>query len=169
MLNIQIFLWLPLIGCSPKKNMKVQHFQVQQPSSKWFEVQEGGADFAWYNKEIYGSIYVDSNCKQKFEDRPLRDSYLSLTQGIITGEPIQQNNRIIDNREALFTIQNGRIDGVVIRLAAVIMSKDECLYDFLYIAPPDVFDIGLNDFLYTVQSFTTVPKKTEGLPKTSKK
>ena len=156
------------MGCSQKKSTKIQHFYVQQPSSKWFTVQEGGADFAWYNKDIYGSIYVDSNCKQKFEDRPLKDSYLSLTQGISTGVPIQQNKRIIDNREALFTIQNGIIDGIVIRLASVVMSKDECLYDFLYIAPPDVFDMGLKDFLYTVQSFKTLPKKTEGLPKPPK-
>ena len=170
MSKIQIFflLFLPFIGCLQKKNVNIQHFYVEQPSSKWFEVQEGGADFAWYNKDIYGSIYVDSNCKQKFEDRPLKDSYLSLTQGIIIGQPLQQNIRIIDNREALFTIQNGNIDGIAIRLASIVMSKDECLYDFLYIAPPDVFDTGLKDFLYAVQSFRSTPKETEGLPKPSK-
>ena len=166
-LSLLFFLLSPF-GCAPK-NVDTKHFAVQQPSSKWFEIKEGGADFAWYNKEIFGAIYVDSNCKQKFEDRPLKDSYLSLTQGITTGTPIQQNKRIIDKREALFTIQNGVIDGISIRLASVVLSKDECLYDFLYIAPPEDFDKGLKDFLYSVQSFSTSSQKTKGLPKPKNK
>ena len=112
----------------------------------------------------FGAIYVDSNCKQKFEDRPLKDSYLSLTQGITTGTPIQQNKRIIDKREALFTIQNGVIDGISIRLASVVLSKDECLYDFLYIAPPEDFDKGLKDFYILCKVFRHQVKKQKGCP-----
>ena len=126
---ISIGFCLSFLGCA-QKNVDMKNFFVQRPSSKWFEIKEGGADFAWYNKEIYGAIYIDSNCKQKFEDRPLKDSYLSLTQGITTGTPIQQNKRIIDGREALFSVQNGVIDGITVRLASVVLSKDECLYDF---------------------------------------
>ena len=159
-----LYFCLFFFGCA-QKNIDIKNFFVQEPGSKWFEIKEGGADFAWYNREIYGAIYVDSNCKQKFEDRPLKDSYLSLTQGIAIGVPLQQNKRFIDNREALFTIQNGLIDGIKIRLASVVLSKDECLYDFLYIAPPEDFDKGLKDFLYAVQSFSTSIQDTEGLPK----
>ena len=161
---ISLGFWLSFLGCA-QKNVDVKNFFVQRPSSKWFEIKEGGADFAWYNKDIYGAIYIDSNCKQKFEDRPLKDSYLSLTQGITTGRPIQQNKRIIDDREALFSVQNGVIDGITVRLASVVLSKDECLYDFLYIAPPEDFDKGLKDFLYSVQSFSTANQRTQGLPK----
>jgi hypothetical protein len=164
--SLSIFLVL-LFGCA-SKNTNVKHFSVESPGQKWFIVKEGGADFAWYNKEIQGAIYVDSNCKQKFEDRPLRDSYISLTQGIAVGNPIKQNTRIIAEREALFTVQNGSLDGVSVRFASVVLSKDECLYDFLYIATPEYFSTGLKDFLYAAQSFSTMTRKTEGFQRQNK-
>lgn len=145
-----------LFGCGPKKDHVP--YTVRRPDGSWRNVQEGGADYAWYNRSLSAVIYVDSSCEKKFEDRELRDSIQSLTQGVSNGEPIASSELNIDSRIGRFEIHNGVLDGVSVQIGVAAVSKNECLYDFVYIAPPGQFDLGLNDFLGFLQTFRT----TEG-------
>ena len=164
-----MLLWLSLIlGCQKQQPPK-RIYRVSAPDKGWKEVKEGGADRAWYNADLQGVIYVDSNCKKRFEDRDLEDSYRSLTKGIIVGKPIRKANYKIDGRNALFMTQNGNVDGIPIRIGVVLVSKNECLYDFIYIAPRTSFSQGVADFLSVSQSLNTNRFKTEGLPKNKEK
>lgn len=149
-----LFILFSLLACG-QKTIYTDMYQILSPEQNWKAVESGGADYAWYNKDLGGIIYVDSNCKRQFEDRPLRDSTISLLAGIATGTSISEYPILLDGREALMTIQKAKVDGIDVHIAAVVMSKNSCLYDFLYIAPPHRFNYGLNQFNDTIYSFQT--------------
>ena len=144
---------ITLLACGPKKDYVP--YTVRRPEGSWRIVQEGGADYAWYNRDLNSVIYVDSSCEKKFEDRKLKDSIQSLTQGISDGAPIASSELSIDSRIGRFEIHNGVLDGISVQIGVAAVSKNECLYDFIYIAPPSQFDLGLNDFLGFLQTFRT--------------
>ena len=143
-----------LTACSVKKDYVP--YTVSRPEGNWRAVQEGGADYAWYNRSLSSVIYVDSSCNKKFEDRALRDSIQSLTQGISIGDPITAADIEIDSRMGRLEIHKGALDGVNVQMGVASVSKNECLYDFVYISPPSEFDNGLNSFLEFLKSFETV-------------
>jgi hypothetical protein len=144
---------LHLLACGPKH--VEMSYSVRRPTGSWRSVQEGGADYAWYNRDLSAVIYVDANCEKKFEDRELKDSIQSLTQGISDGAPISSSEMTIDSRVGRFEIHNGILDGVTVQMGVALVSKNNCLYDFVYIAPPNRFDLGLSEFLSLTQSFQT--------------
>jgi hypothetical protein len=153
-LPIMLSIIFSLLACG-QKTIYTDMYQILSPEQSWKAVDAGGADYAWYNKDLGGIIYVDSNCKKQFEDRPLQDSTLSLLTGIATGEPISEQDIFLDGRKALMTIHSAELDGIDVHIAVVVMSKNFCLYDFLYIAPPHRFNYGLNQFNETIYSFQT--------------
>ena len=70
-------------------------------------------------------------------------------------EPIREDSMTLDGRDALLRVYNGQLDGVQIRVGAVVTKKDMCLYDGLYIAPPAKFEEGWGSFVEVVSGFRT--------------
>ena len=145
---------LAFLACIGKKGTDT-HYRVESPSSYWVELPPTSADRAWRNAQQESIIYVKSNCGPYFEDRLLQDSLLSLTRGLPIKETVLTEELKIANRKALFQIVDSEIDGVPFRLGMVVVSKNNCLYDFLYIAPPKFFKEGVADFMNTAQSLQT--------------
>ena len=153
-----------LISCAAKA-VHTNLYKIKPPGQDWKAVESGGADHAWYNKDLGGVIYIDSNCNKKFEDRPLKDSINSLTAGIALGPPLAEQPMFVDGREGLMVIRQGRIDGVDMNISAAGIAKNECLYDFIYIAPPHNFSYGLQPFVSTVHSFQSKDQSDAGFEK----
>ncbi len=148
------FTLLTGFGCA-KKQVRLERYQVDKPKGDWKPVKSGSADYAWYNSDIGATIYIDSNCGQKFEDRSLRDSLQSLTVGIRTStEPIERE-LFLDGREARMLQTKGNLDGVDIQMAAVALSKHQCLFDFVYVTRPETFADGFSDFNQLLYTFKT--------------
>jgi len=155
---------LLIISCATKA-VHTELYKIKSPGQDWKAVESGGADHAWYNKDLGGVIYIDSNCDKKFEDRPLKDSINSLTAGIAIGQPLAEQALFIDGREGLMVIRKGQLDGVDINISAAGISKNHCLYDFIYIAPPHKFSYGLQSFVSTIHSFQTKEQSDDGFQK----
>lgn len=145
------------MACMAPKNA-VTYYHVDPPSYVWQEIPETPADHAWRNPKLRSTIYVKANCGSYFEDRELKDSILSLTRGLEISSPITQEEMRIANRKALFQVMDSDVDGVPVRLGMLVISKNNCLYDFLFISPKRYFADGVPDFLNTAQSLTTDPK-----------
>ena len=151
----QVMLWTlisVLGGCWNRPTIS-EHYQVASPKNGWSKALDGGADHAWYHKENGGLIFVNSNCGRRFEDRPLRDSLNSLLAGVTVGESISAQDLSIDNRAARMEIYGAQIDGVEMQIAAIVLSKNECLYDFVYTAPKQDFRDELDSFIGLAHSF----------------
>lgn len=66
---------------------------------------------------------------------------------------IEQESMEIDNREALWTIVEGRLDGARIKMALLVVRIDDWVYDMAYVAVPENFDKNLEDFKQFIKTF----------------
>lgn len=145
---------LTLLGCR-KQQVTLRGYRLDAPRGDWKTVNSGSADHAWYNAKIGGTIYVTSSCGSRFQDRSLHDAVNSMTAGIRSEvEPIERQ-LFLDGREALMLQSKGRLDGVNVQLAVVALSKDRCLYDFVFIARPEEFANGFGEFHQLLHTFET--------------
>ena len=136
-------------------------YQLSEPSFHWQPIPQNAADYAWRNPKQYATIYVKANCGSYFEDRSLEDSILSLTRGLYVSEPITQESIRISNRKGVFQVMDSELDGIPLRLGMLVVSKNNCLYDFLLIAPKKFFADSIADFLNTAQSLNTNPESSQ--------
>jgi hypothetical protein len=150
------------IGCQSKAHKKPKsnegQFITATPEGSWKKVEPGGADKAWYHPDIGASIYFDSNCKERFEDGRLEDLITHLTFGLVQGAPLREEMLMLDGREALLRVYDGKMDGVPVRVGAVVTKKNECLYDGVYIASPSEFDAQWSAFVEVISGFKTKGK-----------
>jgi hypothetical protein len=130
-------------------------YTLDPPTQGWARIRPGGADFGWFHSDTSASIYWDSNCLARFEDGELGDLLTHLTFGIASGQPIREESLTLNGRDALLRVHEGAIDGVPVRVGAVVTKKDECIYDGLYIAPPRNFESQWNTFVEVMNGFKT--------------
>lgn len=145
-----------LAGCAARRNAALEgNYQLSDPGLDWQRVDPGGADFAWFNRALGATIYSDSNCGKRFEDRPLSDLATSLVTGIGTGPPTRDASFTLDGRDAWVGVVPGQLDGITVQLGVGVLKKDGCTYDVLYVADPMRFDVGYAAFEAVLRSLRT--------------
>jgi hypothetical protein len=112
----------------------------------WRRVDLAGADVAFRDEERAGSVLVDVRCSGRDDDAPLS----SLTGHLIMGTTERKFDTeevvAFDRREAQHTLLRAKLDGVPMRYDIYVMKKNGCVFDLVYVAPPDRFEEGANDF-----------------------
>lgn len=131
-----------------------QRYALGQPGGGWQPMDPLSADQAWYHPARSATIYADASCGARYEDGELDALLKHLTFGVARGEPLRDEPLTLDGRAALVRSFEGRLDGVAVRVGAMVTKKHDCLYDVLYIAPPARFDEGWADFVQVVQGFS---------------
>ena len=121
----------------------------------WERVQPGGADYAWWNPSQQATIYGDSNCGSRFADVRLDSLARHLRNGLRDVEELETRTTTLDGREARYSVWRGTLDGLSVQIAAVVLNKDTCTYDLIYLAPPATFGAGLDAFDRVLQGFRT--------------
>lgn len=150
---------LLLAGCGASKregreNQRMEgRYQLGDLSKSWEEQRAGGADRAWFNADLSSTIYTDSNCARRFRDGPLIDLSNHLIAGIASGPPLREEVITIDNRSALLRVYSGRMDGIRLQMGVVVLNKNRCTYDMLYLSPPSTFEDGWADFVGLISGF----------------
>lgn len=145
-----------LAACGPKRGARGEgRFQLGALGGGWKAVDPGGADLAWYNAGLLGSIYADSNCNKRHDDATLHDSMRHLTAGLLAGAPLREEELRLDGRAALMRVYDVTLDGVALRMGAAVLNKDTCTYDVVYLAPTARFEDGWSDFVGAVAGFET--------------
>ena len=156
-----LLLTCALIGCAPKEKQAAPagskvvegRYNTGTPGDGWARVSPGGADKAWFNRNTGSTIYFDSNCKARFEDKPLADLLKHLTFGMAQGEPHSEEKLRLGDRNALLRVYSGDVDGVKVQIGAAVIKKNSCIYDALYISSPTDFDSGMPNFRTVLDGF----------------
>ena len=122
------------------------HVQVGPVPSGWRRIDVDSADLAFRDDARQGSVLFNVRCGQPDDDAPLS----SLTEHLIMGttERTFETEEVIpfDHREAMHSVMRAKLDGVPMQYDIYVMKKDGCLYDVVYVAPPDHFAEGAADF-----------------------
>lgn len=146
---------LPACASSRQARRLEGRFELGDPGANWARVKPGGADQAWFHGGLMASIYADSNCATRFDDRPLDKLAQAAVYGVATSQALRQEDRTIDGRDGHLRVVDGRIDGVVVRIGVAVLKKDDCVYDLVYMAPPTTFDSGWDAFEQVIGGFRT--------------
>ena len=150
-----------LLSCTPRKIRQARRLEgrylVGHPQGEaWSPVDPGGADYAWYNQRSRAAIYTDSNCGSRFEDASLDSLLGHLLHGLGGGAPLVEERLSVGGREALLQVREGRVDGMSTRVAAVVLKKDGCTFDLVYLASPEQFQDDLQPLREVMEGFTTL-------------
>ena len=152
-LTLLLLLLPPLVACGHastlddgvlrKGDVSVRFGAV---AAGWTRITVPGADLAYRDDAHEGSILFDVRCHDRDGDAPLG----SLTEHLIMGttaRDVQREETIpFDGREALHTLMTAKLDGVAMQYDLYVMKKDGCVYDLVYVAPPDRFAAGSPSF-----------------------
>jgi len=155
-----VFLFLALSGCFRGRQglsvigyrnqmvfiKKDLFYRVGPLSGDWDGLKTGVKAAAFHNEKIGGTISTDAFCGASFEDLPLNVLTNQLFADTHRKNTEQGAELVLDGRGALRTVADGQVDGVPLKFDSVVVKKDGCTIDFIYIVPPENYLAGVKEF-----------------------
>ena len=117
--------------------------------------QEGTA-VGFFSDSVGGVIEANATCRDDADAAPLRALTRQLLIGYTDRNVESQDKVSLDEREALHTRVDAKLDGVPMTLDLYVMKRNGCIFDLSYAAPPDAFARGAADFQRFVDGFADV-------------
>lgn len=132
-------------------------FQLPSPPAGWKRIDVDYASLAFRDEAHNASVLLNARCLSADDRTPL----VALTNHLLIGaterEYLSQNVEPFDGREALRTRLKAKWDGVPMVIDVFVLSKDGCVYDFVYLSAPSGYDGGAPAFESFVRGFRTLP------------
>jgi len=128
-------------------------FTVQRPPARWQPVSVEGAALAFRSPELAAAIGLRVDCGSP-EAGPLPAVARHLFFGLSQAEIEAREPMVLSGASGMRTHVRARLDDRPVEVDGVTIRHQGCLYDFMYVAPPDRFEGGRADFDAFVQSWT---------------
>ena len=119
----------------------------------WRLVHQESAAIGFYSDDVGGVIEANASCRDDAEATPLEALTRLLLIGYTDRNVKTQTKVPLDEREALRTQVDAKLDGVPMSLELLVMKRNGCIFDLSYAAPPDRFARGSDDFAQFVHGF----------------
>jgi hypothetical protein len=149
-------------GCAMKRiENGVYHsskgYRVAIPNSEWTRMDESPADLELRHRASPAGMAVNALCQGAAPRRASSVLARQLLIGLRDRLVIERGTVQVAGRPSSRVVVDGRLeDGKAsVRIESLLMKDGHCLYDFLYVAPPDTFDTTRSDFTRFVESFRT--------------
>ena len=131
-------------------------FSLPPPPAGWRAIDVKDASLAYRDDDNSASVLVNARCLSADDRTPL----VALTNHLLIGATerkyLSQEVEPFDGREALHTKLEAKWDGVPMAIDVFVLSKDGCVYDFVYVGAPGTFDSGAQKFESFVRGFRTL-------------
>jgi hypothetical protein len=118
----------------------------------WARFNKGDAKIA-YRNHLQNQIIMVNVVYAPNRKADLRALFNHLMFDITDRKLLEYEKIMVDEREALWTVVEGELDGAPIKLAAAVVRIDAWVYDLVFVSSPDNFDLGLSAFRQFVQAF----------------
>lgn len=117
------------------------------------------SDASYQSTETASVISLNSSCRASLlEDaRDLRSFTDLLLLGISDVRDREERQLKLQKQDALQTTLTGKMNGQDIRLRAIVLREQDCVYDLMYVAKPKTFDVEAKEFSDFVDSFRLKP------------
>lgn len=151
------------LGCA---STNLQNWVFSKPGLKysigslgkgWRPIKVSENDVAFYHKTFVAIVQVNSTCRTDFEDASLATLTDHLFNGLTDRKIVHRANRTVDRRAALYTELFAKLDGVSIKASLLVLKKNECVFDFSYMARPWNYGRGIGDFYRLIYGFRVLP------------
>ena len=120
-------------------------FRVDLPRSGWRVASSPGADLALRHTGTDASMAVSASCPEQ-ERGPLPAVARHVFFGLRQVEWLRQEPVMLDGVAGLETVVRGRGEGAPVQVRSVVIRQKGCLYDLLFVAPPETFEARGADF-----------------------
>lgn len=132
-------------------------FTVRLPPARWQLASLDGAALIFHAPDLDAGMGLRVDCDSP-EPGPLhwvaRHLFFGLSnKRIDASEPLTRSDA-----SGVRTRLRARLDDRPVEVDAVTMRRESCLYDFLYVAPPERFEEGRPDFDAFVRSWSPLPR-----------
>ncbi len=143
----------PLLGCGGGQHFdgttfrdgKVG-FQVPAPPAAWQRIDVTGASLAFRDDAREASILLNGRCGGKDDDTPLPALVNHLVMGTTERDFVKEETIPFDGREARHVVLRAKLDGVLMGYDVFVEKKNGCVYDLVYVAPPQRLEEGAAEF-----------------------
>jgi hypothetical protein len=128
-------------------------FKVARIPPTWHPISVGNAALAYRDEPNEASILVNGRCGERDGDAPLVALTNQLIMGTTERSVVTEETIPFDAREALHTRMKAKLDGVPLGFDIWVMKKDGCVYDLVYVAPPERLEAGVGECERFVRGF----------------
>jgi hypothetical protein len=130
-------------------------YEIGILSDNWKRINIKGGDLAFFNELIQATITVNSTCNIK-GNYGLKALSNSLLIGFKDRQTLETKEITINGGKALESVYLGKLEHAPVKLSAVVLKKDSCVYDLTYSSSPDKFDSGLSEFKVFSSQFRVI-------------
>jgi len=136
-----LLLLVPILGCGGGAHLHGRvfrddeaHYRIGELSPDWTRITVANNDLAFHDASLEAIIEVNASCDPA-GDIPLTVLTNHLLAGFTQRQILSQDLLPMDGREALRSHVIAALDGVPREFLIFVMKKDDCVYDFVLIAP----------------------------------
>ncbi len=108
-------------------------FQVGPIPASWRTIEAEGTLLAFRDDAQKATIALGARCGKDGDDVPLTALTQHLFLQFTDREPGEQKEITLDGRAALRSTLSAKLDGVPKTFVVIVLKKDLCVYDFLWI------------------------------------
>lgn len=123
---------------------KSKHVAYPPPSNNFEEISVPPADRAWKSRKTGNVISYFTECS------PTAVSLEALRDGVLQSMPKAQilSSEVVqhDDREALDSVVEGRVEGVPVQMSLLVYQRNGCRYTLSYSARKEGFETELSEF-----------------------
>jgi hypothetical protein len=130
-------------------------FEVPPIPPGWRRIDVSDASLAFRDDAHEASILVNGRCGHRDDDTPLAALTKHLIIGTTERDYVSEKVVPMDGREALHTVLKAKLDGVLMQYDILVMKKDGCVYDLVYVSSPEKFATGAPAFEEFARGFRT--------------
>ena len=110
-------------------------FRVGPIPSAWRSIDADGALIAFRDDPAEATIALNGRCGLDGDDVPLEALTHHLFLFFTNATLLRQQRFDLDGRAALRTELTAALDGVLMHYVVVVLKKDSCVYDFMFVSP----------------------------------
>lgn len=121
------------VNIGPGKTEKSTGVTFTAPGGGFKDIKNERADSAWNNSATGSTIAFQSNCGDS-ADLQLESIAQDLFGGFEQSKDLKNERIPFDGREALDREIEGKVDGVVTRVRAIVYKKNKCSYVLTHVA-----------------------------------
>lgn len=142
--SILISLCFAVMGCvsvnlKPKAPLHSTEYKYQAPDASFRKLDNEQTDLAWQNEKSGNTIAVLSECSET-RDPSLQDLEAEMTQVLNDHKVIQSQPLTFEEREALRSLIEGKVDGISVSVDVLTFKKNSCSYTLTYMGRSQGFE-----------------------------
>jgi hypothetical protein len=130
-------------------------YRVAVPREGWDVVDGSRADLELRRREAPAGMLVNALCDRRVAHHDWSVLTRQLLLGLRERVIVETNDVPLDGRVAYHRLLEGRMRDSEerVRIESYTLKNDRCVYDLLYVAPPEAFEAGRPAFHRFVESF----------------